>query len=82
VDVANFGDQPVQHAGIRAMMPHTVGSTHVRLNPARYDLVAAVRIIRDEFKYTGIYSIEAGIPAGPDPYANIQEIRDVMLANI
>jgi hypothetical protein len=82
VDVANFGDQPVQHAGIRAMMPHTVGNTHVRLNPARYDLLEAVRIIRDEFKYTGIYSIEDGIPAGPDPYANIQEIRDVMLANI
>jgi hypothetical protein len=82
VDVANFGDQPVQQAGIRAMMPHTVGNTHVRLNPARYDLAAALAIIRDEFKYRGIYSIEAGIPAGPDPYANIQEIRDFALAHV
>ena len=82
VDVANFGDQPVQHAGIRAMMPYTVGNTHVRLNAARYDLAAALAIIRDEFKYRGLYSIEAGIPAGPDPYANIQEIRDVVLGHI
>jgi hypothetical protein len=82
VDVANYGDQDVQQAGIRAMMPYTVGNTHLRLNPARYDLAAAIRIIRDEFKYQGIYLIEAGIPAGPDPYANIQEIRDFMLANM
>jgi hypothetical protein len=82
VDVANFGDQSVQHAGIRAMMPFTVGNTHVRLNPARYDLPAALAIIRDEFKYRGIYSIEAGVPAGPDPYANIQEIRDLVLAHL
>lgn len=82
VDVANFGDQDVQQAGIRAMMPYTVGNTHFRLNPARYDLAAAVRIVRDEFKYRGIYLIEQGIPTGPDPYANIQEIRDFMLATL
>jgi hypothetical protein len=82
VDVANYGDQDVQQAGIRAMMPYTVGNTHFRLNPARYDLAAAVRIVRDEFKYQGIYLIEAGVPAGPDPYANIQEIRDFMLGQI
>ena len=82
VDVANYGDQDVQQAGIRAMMPYTVGNTHFRLNPARYDLAAAVRIVRDEFKYRGIYLIEQGVPAGPDPYANIQEIRDFMLANL
>ena len=82
VDVANFGDQDVQQAGIRAMMPYTVGNTHFRLNPARYDLAAAVRIVRDDFKYRGIYLIEQGIPTGPDPYANIQEIRDFMLATL
>ncbi len=82
VDVANYGDQDVQQAGIRAMMPYTVGNTHFRLNPARYDLAAAVRIVRDEFKYQGIYLIEQGVPAGPDPYANIQEIRDFMLEHI
>ena len=46
------------------------------------DLAAAVRIFCDEFKYQGIYLIEQGVPAGPDPYANIQEIRDFMLEHI
>jgi hypothetical protein len=82
VDLANFGDQPVQHAGMRAMFPYTVGNTHMRLNVARYDLPTALRMMRDEFKYRGIYSIESGIPAGPDPYANIQEIREVVLAHM
>jgi hypothetical protein len=82
VDVANYGDQDVQQAGIRMQMPYTVGNTHCRLNRARYDLAAALRIIRDEFAYQGIYMIEAGIPAGPDPYANIQEIRDYMLEHM
>ena len=82
VDLANFGDQPVQHAGMRAMFPYTVGNTHMRLNVARYDLPTALKMMREEFKYKGIYSIENGIPAGPDPYVNIQEVREVVLANM
>ncbi len=79
VDLANFGDQAEQHAGMRAMFPYTVGNTHMRLVPARYDLPAALKIMRDEIKYQGIYLVEQGIPASPDPYANIQEVRDVVL---
>lgn len=82
VDLANFGDQPVQHAGMRAMFPYTVGNTHMRLNIARYDLPAALRIMRDEIKYQGIYLIEAGIPAGPDPYQNIADVRAVVLESM
>lgn len=82
VDLANFGDQPVQHAGMRAMFPYTVGNTHMRLNPARYDLPTALRMMREEFKYTGIYSIEQGVPAGPDPYASIDEVRAVVLEHM
>jgi hypothetical protein len=82
VDVANFGPQEVQHAGIRAMMPYTDGNTHCRLNPAQYDLPAALKIIREEFQYKGLFSIEQGIPAGPDPYANIQAVREVLLENL
>jgi hypothetical protein len=79
VDLANFGDQAEQHAGMRAMFPYTVGNTHMRLIPARYDLPAALKIMRDEIKYQGIYLVEQGVPAGPDPYANIQAVRDVVL---
>jgi hypothetical protein len=79
VDLANFADQAEQHAGMRAMFPYTVGNTHMRLVPARYDLPAALKIMREEIKYQGIYLVEQGIPAGPDPYVNIQEVRDVVL---
>lgn len=82
VDLANFGDQPVQHAGMRAMFPYTVGNTHMRLNVARYDLPAALKIMRDEIKYQGIYLIEAGIPAGPDPFQAIADVRAVVLEHM
>lgn len=79
VDIGNFGAQDVQQAGIRAMFPYTDGNTHVKLSPARYDLPAALKIIRDEFHYKGLFSIEAGLN---DPYANVQAIYDVLLANM
>lgn len=79
VDIGNFGAQDVQQAGIRAMFPYTDGNTHVKLSPARYDLPAALKIIRDEFKYKGLFSIEAGLN---DPYVNVQAIYDVLLASM
>jgi hypothetical protein len=82
VDLANYGSQDAQHAGMRMMMPYTVGNTHMRLNPAQYDLPAALRILREEFKYKGIYLIEAGIPPGPDPYSSIQAVYDVVLEHM
>ena len=82
VDLANFGSQDAQHAGMRALFPYTVGNTHMRLNPAQYDLPTALRMMREEFKYQGIYLIERGIPAGPDPYADIQAVRDVVLEHM
>jgi hypothetical protein len=80
-DIGNFPDQQTQHAGIRAMFPLTDGNCHVKLNPARYDLPAALKLTR-ELQYTGLYSIEAGGNMGPDPYQNVQNIYDVLLANI
>ena len=82
VDLANFGNQDAQHAGMRALFPYTVGNTHMRLNPAQYDLPTALRMMREEFKYQGIYLIERGIPSSPDPYADIQAVLDVVLANM
>jgi hypothetical protein len=80
-DLGNFPDQETQHAGIRAMLPMTNGNCHVKLNPARYDLPAALALTR-ELGYKGLYSIEAGTGMGPDPYENTQKILDVILANI
>ena len=80
-DLGNFPDQDTQHAGIRGMFPLTDGNCHVKLNPARYDLPAALALTR-ELGYKGLYSIEAGGGGGGDPYEAIQKIYDVLLASI
>jgi len=80
-DLGNFPDQPTQHAGMRALFPMTDGNCHVKLNPARYDLPAALALTK-ELGYRGLYSIEAGGNMGSDPYQNVQSIYDVLLASL
>jgi hypothetical protein len=80
-DLGNFPDQETQHAGIRGMFPLTDGNCHVKLNPARYDLPAALALVK-QIGYTGLYSIEAGGGGGADPHAAVQAIYDVLLPNI
>jgi hypothetical protein len=81
-DIGNFPDQETQHAGMRAMFPLTDGNCHVKLNPARYDLPAALALTK-ELGYRGLYSIESGgSAAGTDPHENVQRIYDILLANI
>ena len=80
-DLGNFPDQETQHAGMRGMFPLTDGNCHVKLNPARYDLPAALALTK-ELGYRGLYSIEAGGAAGTDPHQNVQNIYDVLLPNI
>jgi Xylose isomerase-like TIM barrel len=80
-DLGNFPDQATQHDGIRAMFPLTDGNCHVKLNPPRYDLPAALALTK-EIGYKGLYSIEAGGGMGSDPYDNVQRIYDVLIANI
>src|SRR4029078_8268982 len=75
VDIGNLGDQETQHAGMRAMFPLTDGNCHVKLNPARYDLPAALALTRT-LGYKGLYSIEAG--GMGDSYDNVQKIYDVL----
>jgi sugar phosphate isomerase/epimerase len=76
-----FPDQETQQAGIRGMFPLTDGNCHVKLNPARYDLPAALAVVK-QLGYTGLYSIEAGGGAGTDPHHAVQNIYDVLLPNI
>lgn len=78
-DIGNFPDQETQHNGMRALFPMTDGNCHVKLNPARFDLPAALKLTK-ELGYKGLYSIEAG--GGGDPYEAVQNIYDVLLANI
>ena len=80
-DLGNFPDQETQHAGMRGMFPLTDGNCHVKLNPARYDLAAALALTK-ELAYKGLYSIEANVASGTDPHESVQRIYDVLLANI
>jgi sugar phosphate isomerase/epimerase len=80
-DIGNFPDQETQHAGMRAMFPLTDGNCHVKLNPARYDLPAALALTK-ELRYTGLYSIEANTQAGTDPHEAVQRIYDVLMMTI
>ena len=49
------------------------------LNPPTYDIVAAIALTK-ELGYKGLYSIENEQPG--DPYANVQKVYDLVLANI
>jgi Xylose isomerase-like TIM barrel len=80
-DLGNFPDQETQHAGMRGMFPLTDGNCHVKLNPARYDLAAALALTK-ELAYRGLYSIEANVASGTDPHEAVQRIYDVLLASI
>ena len=63
------------------MLPLTDGNCHVKLNPSRYDLTAALALVK-ELGYTGLYSIEANGSSGADPYAAVQRIYDALIPNI
>lgn len=74
-------NQESQFRMIRAMYPRNAGSIHVKMNPERYSLPAALAMLK-ELGYTGLFSIEAGSGVDPDPYVAVQKILDVTLANI
>ncbi len=59
----------------------TAGSSHVKNVPDKFDAADGIRISK-EAGYTGIYTIEARANNGPDPYAAVQTILDILLANI
>jgi sugar phosphate isomerase/epimerase len=80
-DCGNFPDKPSQAAGLAAMYKLTSGSSHVKHNPAKFDIADALRIAK-EAGYTGIFSIEASSRNSPDPYAPVQTILDILLANL
>lgn len=80
-DIGNFqGDQALQHEAMRAMFPFTDGNCHIKaLNPPKYDLAAAVKLTK-ELGYKGLYSVENEQQG--DPYKNVQDVIDVVLANM
>jgi sugar phosphate isomerase/epimerase len=92
LDVGNFGDDESTAAGIKMMLPLSDGNSHVKYNPARFDLPKSLALL-EQLGYQGLYSIETmqaveGIPPEvscvprSDPYEGIREVMDMVLANI
>jgi hypothetical protein len=78
-DCGNFGNQPDELEGIKAMLPITSGSMHIGL---AFDLAKSVAATR-EMNYQGLYSLKAGGQAGgSDPLDATQKILDGVLAGI
>ena len=80
-DVGNFPDETSRAAGLRALYPLSSGSSHCHYNPDRYSEANAITISK-EAGYKGLYSIEAEVNNGPDPYASVQTILGELLRDI
>jgi len=80
-DCGNFPDKESQAAGLRVMYRLTAGSSHIKHIPEKFNTVDAIKLSK-ELGYQGIYTIEARSNNGPDPYAAVQSILDILLANI
>lgn len=80
-DCGNFPDKESRAAGLPVMYRLTAGSSHVKHDPQRFDTAEAIRISK-EVGYKGIYTIEERGTNGPDPYAAVQSILSLLLANI
>jgi hypothetical protein len=80
-DCGNFPDKESRAAGLPVMYKLTAGSSHVKHVPEKFDTADAIKLSK-ELGYKGIYTIEERGNNGPDPYAAVQTILDILLANI
>lgn len=80
-DCGNFPDNHSRMAALRVMYPMTAGSSHVKHFPGRLEAAEAIRLSK-EVGYQGIYTIEERGYNGSDPYAGVQTVLDILLANL
>jgi len=80
-DVANFPNETERAAGLKVLVPLSGGVVHASLDPTKYNLSSALRVVKDA-KFTGIYSIETGGNSGPDPYAAAKKVLDEVLKDM
>ena len=66
---------------MRAMYPLSSGSSHCHYDPERYSEADAIQISK-EVGYEGLFSIEATVNKGPDPYTAVQIILDELVRDI
>ncbi len=80
-DCGNFPDNQSRLAALRVMYGLTAGSSHVKHFPGKLEAPEAIRLSR-EVGYKGIYTIEERGYNGSDPYAGVQTVLQIILANI
>jgi hypothetical protein len=59
----------------------TAGSSHLSHVPEKFDTAEAVKIAK-EVGYKGVFAIEISSGNNPDPYAPVQAVLDIVLANM
>jgi len=78
-DMGNFPNVETRERGLRLLYPLAKDLCHAKSRPQVDDLPRCVQLAK-EAGFRGVYSIEAGNAS--DPYAAVQEILDVLVANI
>jgi hypothetical protein len=80
-DCGNFPDKRSRAAALPILYRMTAGSSHVTHVPDKFDTGDAIRIAT-EAGYKGVFSIATSSRNSRDPYAPVQTILDILLANI
>ena len=80
-DCGNFPDLASRKAALPVMYRMTAGASHVKHFPDKFDTAEAIKVSK-EAGYKGLFVIEERGTSGPDPYAAVQSIVDIIVANI
>ncbi|MGA3096145.1 MAG: hypothetical protein ABSF25_06790 [Bryobacteraceae bacterium] len=80
-DCGNFPDKQSRAAALPILYRMTADSSRVTHIPDKFDTADAIRISK-EAGYKGVFSITASSRSSSDPYAPVQTVLDILLANI
>jgi sugar phosphate isomerase/epimerase len=80
-DCGAFPDKQSRAAALPVLYKMTAGSSHVTHLPDKFDTAEAIKIAK-EAGYNGLFSINSPSRNSPDPYAAVQTILDIVLANV
>jgi sugar phosphate isomerase/epimerase len=80
-DCGNFPDKASRAAALPILYRMTAGSSRVTHAPEKFDTGDAIKMAK-EAGYNGVFSITASSRGSSDPYAPVQTVLDILLANI
>jgi hypothetical protein len=80
-DCGAFPDKAARAAALPVLYRMAGGSCHLTHIPEKFDTVEAIKLSK-EAGYKGVFSITASSRTSADPYAPVQTVVDILLANI